>query len=82
MRLVEIQLDGFGRLTNRHFQFADGFNLIFGLNETGKSTLQRSVVSLLYGFFGESRRITSAERDDLAIFQIWDEDAKYAGYLI
>ncbi len=82
MRLVEIQLDGFGRLTNRHFQFGDGFNLIFGLNETGKSTLQRAVVALLYGFFGEGRRIKSTERDDLSIFQPWDEDANYAGSLI
>jgi DNA repair exonuclease SbcCD ATPase subunit len=81
MRLVEMHLDGFGQLVNRAFQFAPGFNLVFGPNEAGKSTLQRAILSLLYGFFSEGR-IKAAERDAAAIFRPWDEGASYAGSLI
>ena len=81
MRLVEIQLDGFGRLVNRTFQFARGFNLIFGPNEAGKSTLQQAMLALLYGFFAEGR-ITAASRSIVETFQPWDENAAYSGSLV
>jgi DNA repair exonuclease SbcCD ATPase subunit len=40
---------GFGKLTNRSFEFQDGLNVVFAANEGGKSTLQRFIVSLIYG---------------------------------
>jgi DNA repair exonuclease SbcCD ATPase subunit len=81
MRLIEISLDGFGRLVNHRFQFSSGFNLVCGPNEAGKSTLQRAILSLLYGFFGAGR-IKAARRDAVTAFQPWDEGASYAGWMI
>lgn len=80
MKLDEIHLDGFGRLVNCTFQFASGFNLIFGPNEAGKTTLQRAILSLLYGFLSVGR-IKAAERDAAATLHPWDENAAYAGRL-
>ena len=81
MKIVSVSLDGFGRLTNHTFEFGSGFNLIFGLNETGKSTLQRAIVTLLYGFFSEGR-INAADRAAVEAFRPWDEMAPYADSLV
>jgi len=81
MRLVEIHLDGFGRLVDHTLRFASGFNLIFGPNEAGKSTLQRAMLSLFYGFWGKGR-MTAAKRAVATVFHPWDESAPYSGSLI
>lgn len=81
MKLKEVRLDGFGRLVDRTFEFAEGLNLIFGLNETGKSTLQRAIVALLYGFFNEGR-VGADDRDILTAFKPWENQIVYSGSLI
>ncbi len=55
MRLRTLELSGFGCL--RHFQAepAPGFNVFYGLNEAGKSTLQQAICALLYGFYDGDR---------------------------
>ncbi|MBN2006295.1 MAG: AAA family ATPase [Anaerolineae bacterium] len=80
MKFREIQLDGFGRLVNRTFTFAPGFNLIFGPNEAGKSTLQHAMLALLYGFFDASW-VTSDKRALMAALKPWENNAAYAGIL-
>ncbi len=49
MKLRRLTIHGFGRLTNRTLDFADGLNVIYGPNEAGKSTIARSIVASLYG---------------------------------
>lgn len=49
MRLVDFELDGYGKLANRRFTFAPGFNVVCGPNEAGKSTLADAIVAMLYG---------------------------------
>ncbi len=50
MRLQRLHLDGFGRWMNATFDFAPGLNVFVGVNEAGKSTLQQSILAMLYGF--------------------------------
>lgn len=57
MKLLEMTLKGFGRLRNAQFTFHPKINVIFGPNETGKSTLQQAIVALLYGFYDNSRAL-------------------------
>ena len=80
MKLLNLHLDGFGRLVGRDFAFAPGFNLIYGPNETGKSTLQQAILALLYGFFDDGS-VTAAKRAVAAAWQPWQADALYAGQL-
>ena len=80
MRLSEIHIEGFGRFVNRHFRLAPGFNLFFGPNEVGKSTLLQAVVALLYGFIGEGGE-SPVERELLEGLKPWDEAAFYAASL-
>jgi len=79
MRLSELHIDGFGKLVDHKFQFSPGFNLIFGVNEAGKSTLQQAIVTMLYGFFGEGRRPKEEERVHWSALEPWNEQAIVKG---
>ena len=81
MKLLELHLAGFGRLVDQTFTFAPGLNLIYGPNEAGKSTLQRAIMALLYGFFDDGR-ISQEHRAVLAANKPWDAEARFAGTLI
>jgi len=47
--LTSLHIAGFGRLVDRRFEFLTGLNVIFGSNESGKSTLANAIVATLYG---------------------------------
>ena len=49
MILTSLHVGGFGRLVDRRFTFANGLNVVFGPNESGKSTLANAIVATLYG---------------------------------
>jgi len=49
MIIKKIEIRGFGKLTDVDFNLSTSFNLIFGLNEAGKSTLHQLLLGLLYG---------------------------------
>jgi len=74
MKLKNIDLDGFGKLVKKTYKFDPGLNLIYGRNEAGKSTLQRSIFAALYGFFDEGS-ITPAKRAVMSAYEPWDSKA-------
>jgi len=45
----ELRVEGYGKISNLYLQFCDGFNMIYGLNESGKTTLLKCMESLIYG---------------------------------
>jgi len=47
--LRSLAIAGFGRLRDRRFTFAPGLNVIYGENESGKSTLCTAIAATLYG---------------------------------
>jgi DNA repair exonuclease SbcCD ATPase subunit len=49
MILISLNVAGFGRLRDRRFDFASGLNVVYGPNESGKSTLANAIVATLYG---------------------------------
>lgn len=81
MKIKSIQISGFGKLADRSFEFSPGFNLVFGLNEVGKSTLQQALLSLLFGFFDEGR-ITTNKKAEQDSYRPWDRKASYGGSII
>jgi len=50
MRLVRLHLVGFGRFQDQVIEFGPGLNLIYGPNESGKSTLLNFIRGMLFGF--------------------------------
>ena len=71
MRLLEAGVKGFGKLVNRKFNFDDGFNLIYGRNEEGKTTLWKFLIYCLFGY----------DRTDPHDYTPWN-GAEYGGYCI
>jgi uncharacterized protein YhaN len=51
MKLERLRVEGFGCLAEREFEFSPGLNVVFGPNESGKSTLQQAILAGLFGFY-------------------------------
>lgn len=56
MKILQIDIKGFGKFEDFSVEPSQGFNLVFGLNESGKSTLQAFVLAMIYG-------LTKTERE-------------------
>jgi DNA repair exonuclease SbcCD ATPase subunit len=50
VRLRSLHVDGFGKLVDCAIEFDPRFNLVYGPNEAGKSTLTAAILATLYGF--------------------------------
>jgi len=81
MKLKRLEIDGFGKLVKQDYDFCPGLNLIYGKNEAGKSTLQRSILAALYGFF-DNGTITAAKKEIMAVYEPWNVQAAFGLNLI
>lgn len=52
MKITRLEIKDFGKLENLCISFGEGFNAVYGGNETGKSTLQAFIKAMLYGLKG------------------------------
>ena len=52
MRFVKAYVDGYGKFHNLDFTFEPGFNLFFGPNEAGKTTMMSFLRTIFFGFPG------------------------------
>lgn len=50
MRIERIEIDGFGRFHDEHWELGEGLTVFVGANEAGKTTLLNAVRALLFGF--------------------------------
>jgi len=55
MIIKKIEIRGFGKVTKTDFNLSKGFNIIFGVNEAGKSTLHQLLLAFLYGLDKKER---------------------------
>ncbi len=57
MKIIEINIKCFGKLRDFVLKPGDGVNIIYGKNESGKSTIMAFIKAMFYGFeSGEKRR--------------------------
>ena len=75
MRIKSVDITSFGGLKNKHIDFSDGFNVIYGENENGKSTVAAFIKMMFYGTERGSAQISKNPRKKYAP---WD-DSKMAG---
>lgn len=60
MRIEKLDIKGFGKFNNFEVEFKKGFNIVFGANESGKSTIEAFIKAMFYSlkrgrnFKGES----------------------------
>lgn len=79
MKITEIQIKNFGKLHNVSMRPLPGLNVIYGENETGKSTMQRFITSMLFGL--EKQRGKSGRNDNYQKYEPWNSNSFFAGGL-
>ena len=67
MKLMSCTLMGFGKLYRRAYTFSDGINVIYGENESGKTTLRTFLTGMLFGL--ERKRGIASKKDEFHKYQ-------------
>lgn len=63
MKIRRIQIAAFGKLNGFTLEMNDGFHVLYGENEAGKSTLMYFIRVMFYGFNKNARKDNIAEND-------------------
>ncbi len=66
MRLLELEIENFGVFAGERFQFGEGFQLICGPNEAGKSTLLQLIREVFFGFPHRSPYLFAGRSGEMA----------------
>ncbi|MBC8550773.1 MAG: AAA family ATPase [Candidatus Brocadiales bacterium] len=61
MKFIKAYIDGYGKFHNLDFVFEPGFNLIFGPNEAGKTTMMSFLRTVFFGFPGKKNAVDRYE---------------------
>ena len=77
MKIKELRLKNFGKFTNKEIHFLDGMNVIYGENESGKSTLYTFIRAMLFGL--ERGRGRAAAQDAFSRYEPWENPNYYSG---
>lgn len=62
MKIKTLDIFGYGHWINQTFDVDETIQLFYGRNETGKSTLQSFIKSILFGFPSKRRRLNQPNR--------------------
>ncbi len=79
MKLLDLHINGYGKLHDCSIRFEDGLNVVYGKNEAGKSTLHSFIRSMLFGM--ERMRGRAARTDQFSRYKPWDQKNGYQGRL-
>lgn len=80
MRIQEIELKNFGKFNKKKLIFDEGIDIIYGQNESGKSTIHTFIKSILFGL--ERGRGRAAVNDTFSKYEPWENSNFYAGTMI
>ena len=56
MKLIDLQINDYGKFSNRNITFTNSLNVVKGNNESGKSTTLNFIVDMLYGISNDRRK--------------------------
>ena len=79
MIIREANIGKFGKLENQKYQFAPQINVIYGANESGKSTLMQFLKAMLFGLEKTKVRKTL---DTYNRYEPWDTPAYFYGSMM
>ena len=77
MRILDLNLQHFGKFENRTISFQPGVNVICGGNETGKSTLHACIRAMLFGVGQRPGRGHGS--GEYSLRQPWENGSHFAG---
>lgn len=79
MIIREANIGKFGKLENQKYQFSQRINVIYGANESGKSTLMQFLKAMLFGL--EKTRVRKT-LDTYNRYEPWDTPAYFYGSMV
>lgn len=77
MKITELQINNFGKLHQMKIQPLPGLNVIYGENESGKSTLHQFITGMLFGL--EKQRGRAGKNDSYQQYEPWNSSSYYSG---
>ena len=77
MKINKIKINSYGKLKNREIDLENNINIIYGKNESGKSTLLKFILNI---FYGASRNKKGRDISDFEKYKPWDSQ-EYSGKL-
>lgn len=77
MIINRIIINRFGKLSGENIELSDGINIVYGKNESGKSTLQGFILNMLFGMNRAKGR--ASRTDDFARFEPKEMPLEYSG---
>lgn len=75
LRIDKIKINGFGKIKNKEIELKDGINIIYGENESGKSSLLKCIQAFFYGL---SKNKNGKNISDFDQYKPW-EDSEFSG---
>ena len=78
MKFLELHINGFGKFHDQTITFEDGLNVIYGKNETGKSTIHTFIRSILFGIHPPQG---TSNKDLYSKYEPWENASAYEGSL-
>ncbi len=79
MKILELRLKHFGKFTDKNIQLMDGINVLYGENESGKSTLHSFIKGMFFGM--ERGRGRASVHDAFSTYEPWENPNYYSGAL-
>ncbi len=80
MKIIRLDLISFGRFNNYTIEFGGKFNLIYGLNESGKTTISKFIEGVFYGFIKPYLKRT-VYTEDYEKYRPWNSE-NYEGSIL
>lgn len=79
MQLLETIIKNFGKFSGKSWKFSEGINVIYGENESGKTTLYTFIKSMFFGL--ERGRGRASLNDEFSQYEPWENPNFYSGTL-
>lgn len=77
MKINKLKINSYGKLKNKEIEFKDNINIVYGKNESGKSTLLKFIQNTFYGI---SKNKKGKEYSDFDKYSPWSEE-EFSGKL-
>lgn len=77
MWIEKIQIKNFGKFHDKSIEFSKGLNVIYGANESGKTTIHSFLIAMLFGI--EKSRGRAKREDVYRTYEPWNSASYYMG---
>ena len=71
MKINKIKINSYGKIKNKEIKLNNNLNIIYGKNESGKSTILNFIFNILYG---TQKNKNGKEMSDYEKYKPWDSD--------